>query len=448
MTIATSIIVIILRITSIRCLVVQAFTIQTNPFSNHQHQHHYHRHPSFLRFLPPSSSISSNPVQWSSSRHSNNNNIREIITTHRRHRSAVTLASSPPSSSDGNDNDDTIGEDKTTEDFSATTPTLQFQKETLLPKSSPVLPLQQQQQQQQQQSKTATSDTINNEIEIDDSTNMDNAVVETIRNKISYEYDLTSASESILAIDPSTIEIVPLSQIAQKEKDELARTRNAISTTTTTITQQKSKQTIKPSSTTSTTATADDTSQPPDFVSMFRGSANYIANHRNTIVVYHIPGELLASDSFPELMDDIALTWLLGMKPVIVAGCRKQIDDKMKKRRREIKQQQAGTIEQRDASVSSSLEGEQEKQQDQDQDQPRQYDGSIRVTDYDALRIVKEEAGYLDLNWNVSLVVRFVCIKHHNTRITRNHPPPIIITTRITIAMTTTTTSSATITIP
>jgi len=40
---------------------------------------------------------------------------------------------------------------------------------------------------------------------------------------------------------------------------------------------------------------------------MFRGSANYIANHKNTIVVYHIPGELLCCTNFQELMDDIAL---------------------------------------------------------------------------------------------------------------------------------------------
>jgi hypothetical protein len=59
---------------------------------------------------------------------------------------------------------------------------------------------------------------------------------------------------------------------------------------------------------------------------MFRGSASYIANHRGTIAVYHIPGELLAWEGFPGLMDDIALTWLLGMKIVLVAGCRHQID--------------------------------------------------------------------------------------------------------------------------
>ena len=63
------------------------------------------------------------------------------------------------------------------------------------------------------------------------------------------------------------------------------------------------------------------------FVNMFRGSAAYIASHRNAVVVYHIPGEFLDTysnkEGFADLMDDIALTWLLGMKIVLVVGCRK-----------------------------------------------------------------------------------------------------------------------------
>eukprot|EP00986_Skeletonema_menzelii_P020095 scaffold30126_cov143-Skeletonema_menzelii.AAC.1 len=103
------------------------------------------------------------------------------------------------------------------------------------------------------------------------------------------------------------------------------------------------------------------------FVKMFRGSASYIANHRGTIAVYHIPGELLAWEGFPGLMDDIALTWLLGMKIVLVAGCRHQID----------------------LRLEEDEEGE-----------DRGYSGkvmmsSIRVTDEDTLRVVKEEAGFV-----------------------------------------------------
>lgn len=56
------------------------------------------------------------------------------------------------------------------------------------------------------------------------------------------------------------------------------------------------------------------------FVNMIRVAGNYIANHRNTLSVLHIPGHLLEWDGFSNLMEDIALTWLLGMKIVIVVG--------------------------------------------------------------------------------------------------------------------------------
>ena len=95
------------------------------------------------------------------------------------------------------------------------------------------------------------------------------------------------------------------------------------------------------------------------FVSMFRGSANYIANHRGTTAVYHLPGGLLDLPDpsiFRDLMNDIALTWLLGMNIVLVAGCRHQVEKRLK-----------------DNSCSHGL----------------------RVTDSDTLRIVKEEAGYV-----------------------------------------------------
>jgi len=95
------------------------------------------------------------------------------------------------------------------------------------------------------------------------------------------------------------------------------------------------------------------------FVNMFRGSANYIANHRNTMAVYHIPGGLLDSDDpnlCRDLMNDIALTWLLGMKIVLVVGCRHQIDKRIPN---------------------------------------RETPNGLHVTDEDELRIVKEEAGYV-----------------------------------------------------
>ena len=95
------------------------------------------------------------------------------------------------------------------------------------------------------------------------------------------------------------------------------------------------------------------------FVEMFRGSADYIANHRNTLAVYHIPGGLLElpdADVFRDLMNDIAITWLLGMKLVLVVGCRHQMETRL------------GDINRGQA---------------------------LRVTDKETLRIVEEEAGFV-----------------------------------------------------
>jgi len=96
------------------------------------------------------------------------------------------------------------------------------------------------------------------------------------------------------------------------------------------------------------------------FVDMFRGSANYIANHRNSLVVYHIPGDWIDHPNpkiFRDLMNDISLTWLLGLKIVIVVGCRYQVEKRLGRDR----QKHMGMI----------------------------------VTDPESLRVVKEEAGYV-----------------------------------------------------
>lgn len=114
-------------------------------------------------------------------------------------------------------------------------------------------------------------------------------------------------------------------------------------------------------------AAAVDIRQLP-FVKMFRGSANYIANHRNTIAVYHIPGGLLDLPDqvvFRDIMNDVALTWLLGMKIVLVVGCRHQVEKR-------IAQSESTGIDLRSHRVAG-----------------------LRVTDQQLLRVVKEEAGYV-----------------------------------------------------
>ena len=99
-----------------------------------------------------------------------------------------------------------------------------------------------------------------------------------------------------------------------------------------------------------------------NFIEMFRGSANYISSHRNTLAVFHIPGDLMDENpaGFRDLMNDISLSWLLGMKIVIVAGCRYQINKRHK-----------------------------------ENSQGRQEHMGMVVTDPESLRVVKEEAGYV-----------------------------------------------------
>jgi len=95
------------------------------------------------------------------------------------------------------------------------------------------------------------------------------------------------------------------------------------------------------------------------FVDMFRGSANYIASHRDSLIVYHIPGECIDNEDptvFRDLMNDISLTWLLGIQIVIVAGCRYQVEKRISNRTKHM---------------------------------------GMVVTDLESLRIVKEEAGYV-----------------------------------------------------
>lgn len=76
-------------------------------------------------------------------------------------------------------------------------------------------------------------------------------------------YDWVTASDSILAVDPSKIEIVTTAD------------RRSLN---------------------SSSSSEEETPEEFDFVSAFRGSANYITNHRNTIVVYHVPGDLLIDE--------------------------------------------------------------------------------------------------------------------------------------------------------
>mmetsp|Transcript_17300 Transcript_17300/g.26772 ORF Transcript_17300/g.26772 Transcript_17300/m.26772 type:complete len:680 (-) Transcript_17300:1450-3489(-) len=150
--------------------------------------------------------------------------------------------------------------------------------------------------------------------------------------------ETAAQSSSVLAVDPSVLDIISFKDI---NKEQQAKVEEVNSDPTSKSNQQRKRPVGE------------------GFVKMFRGSANYIANHRNTCAVYHIPGSLLewSDNTFRDLMDDIALTWLLGMKVTLIAGCRHQIDKRLQTTREE-------------------------------------HHG-ICVTDANILRLVKEEAGYV-----------------------------------------------------
>lgn len=104
-----------------------------------------------------------------------------------------------------------------------------------------------------------------------------------------------------------------------------------------------------------------DTTYP--FANMLTGSARYIADHRGKTCVFHIPGELLDTPDIDKLMDDIALSWLLGLKIVIVVGCRYDVQC---------------------CSLGCEIELS-----------THQCQNTLRVIDDKLLRVIEEDAGYV-----------------------------------------------------
>jgi len=64
-----------------------------------------------------------------------------------------------------------------------------------------------------------------------------------------------------------------------------------------------------------------------DFVSLFRGSASYLRMHRGATFVIHISGEVVASEYFRQLMEDLGLLSLLGIFLVLVVDSKPQAHD-------------------------------------------------------------------------------------------------------------------------
>ncbi|KAG5191635.1 amino-acid N-acetyltransferase [Tribonema minus] len=110
-----------------------------------------------------------------------------------------------------------------------------------------------------------------------------------------------------------------------------------------------------------TAAVAREKGNMPNFLDMFRSSAPYIRMHRATTMVIHIPGETLELGIFNYLMDEVALISMLGARIVLVVGCRPQVDAMLASR---------GLPTQKLA-------------------------GGRRITDPEALSVVKQCAGYM-----------------------------------------------------
>lgn len=70
---------------------------------------------------------------------------------------------------------------------------------------------------------------------------------------------------------------------------------------------------------------------PGSFVEIFRSSTPYIEAHRGTTMVIHIDTRVLDEEGLlAELMDDVALITVLGVKPVLVISIRDQVDARLR----------------------------------------------------------------------------------------------------------------------
>ncbi|RLN96435.1 hypothetical protein BBJ28_00002966 [Nothophytophthora sp. Chile5] len=72
---------------------------------------------------------------------------------------------------------------------------------------------------------------------------------------------------------------------------------------------------------------------PTSFTAMFRDMSPYINFHRGTTMVLHLPGQLVESAVFGAVMHDIALLNTFGIKLVLVAGSRPQLNRQLELRK-------------------------------------------------------------------------------------------------------------------
>ncbi len=71
-------------------------------------------------------------------------------------------------------------------------------------------------------------------------------------------------------------------------------------------------------------------------VSFFREAAPYIHSHRGKTFVVAFAGEVIASERFPQIIQDIAIISALGARLILVHGTRPQIDERLERNKHPI----------------------------------------------------------------------------------------------------------------
>jgi len=391
--------------------------LQSHHFNYYHYHHHHHHRPQLLQHqqiqkYTPRFQTFSNFITSLSSSSSNNNNNHEYDQQNNRLRKSKLFYYKPSYMSSSNTNNQT--------------------NQTILgPSTSTAL-----QQQQQQQVKSSPSSSSSSIIDSPPYTDTDTDIehIETESNQKSM-HDIQEAQQEdeFCYINPQNVEVVCSSSDYDESKQSFLKYQDdTISHDDDNIHDTNNDQDGRRSGDNDNSKGGNDTvknvrifeededngdddgnnrndntsiGESADnfpFVDMLRHSVPYISNHRNTLVVYHISGDLIEWDGFPSLMDDIALTKLLGMNIVIVAGCRHQVNSRLNHLSQQQQQQQQQEQQQ---------DGEEEEEEQQEQYTTYGNSGTLRVTNQQIMRIVEEEAGYVRFEVERQLNR---CLKYHS----------------------------------
>ncbi len=119
-----------------------------------------------------------------------------------------------------------------------------------------------------------------------------------------------------------------------------------------------------------------------DFVAWFRRAAPYIHAHRGRTFVVEFGGEAVAAPGFPSLVHDLALLSSLGIRLVLVHGARPQVETRLREAGRALR-----------------------------------YEGGLRITDEEALPLVKEAVGQTRIRVEARLSMGLANSPMHGARL-------------------------------